>query len=240
MNSVLDQIVKANKTGKKMLSVLIDPDKVHDDRLTALITTVNSSKVDMLLIGGSDVKPKRTDQVLEMISPITDLPLILFPGSANQISERADGILFLSLISGRNPNYLIEEHIEAVPLLESAGLEIIPTAYILIENGKPSSVERVSGTKPMRRDQVDLISKTAKAGEYLGMKLIYLEAGSGALDPIPVEIISRVRLRVSVPIIVGGGLRSKNDIQQAFNAGADMVVIGTAIENNPSFLSELG
>ncbi|MBT8270050.1 MAG: geranylgeranylglyceryl/heptaprenylglyceryl phosphate synthase [Bacteroidia bacterium] len=239
MKSLLYQIEQAQNTGKKLLAVLIDPDKPSADQLKATLNAINERVVDMILIGGSQVENNRTDQILEQIRPHSNLPLVLFPGSSNQITEKADSILFLSLISGRNPDYLIEEHIEAVPLIESTRLEVIPTAYILIENGGSTSVERVSGTKPLKRDNVDLISRTAKAGEYLGMKLIYLEAGSGAHSPVSEDIISEVRKRVSVPLIVGGGVKTRDQIEKIYVAGADMVVIGTAIERDPSFLSEL-
>jgi phosphoglycerol geranylgeranyltransferase len=162
---------------------------------------------------------------------------LLFPGNPSQISAEADGILFLQLLSGRNPDYLIEHQIEAVPILEKTSLEIISTGYILVESGSETAVERVSKTKPLDRNNIDYVAQTAKAGEYIGNKLIYLEAGSGAKNAIPLEMISAVSKRISIPLIVGGGIRSKKAIDDAFLSGADMVVIGTAFENNPDFFN---
>ena len=163
------------------------------------------------------------------------MPIILFPGNPNQISSLADGILFLSLISGRNPDYLIEHQINAVPILNKTNLEIISTGYILIESGKQTAVERVSQTKPLAISNPNYILQTAQAGEMLGNKLIYLEAGSGADLTIPDNIISLVAQNISIPLIVGGGIRSISNIEKAYQAGADLVVIGTAFENNFDF-----
>ena len=156
-----------------------------------------------------------------------------------QISDKADGILFLSLISGRNPEYLIGKHVEAVSKLKDASLEVIPTGYILIENGKETSVQRVSQTKPISRNDIKTIIDTAKAGELLGLQLIYLEAGSGATHPIEPEIIKEVKQELTIPLIVGGGIRSKAQLQFAYDSGADLVVIGTAFEENESFFNEI-
>jgi len=165
----------------------------------------------------------------------TTLPILLFPGNSTQISAEAHGILFLQLLSGRNPDYLIEHQIDAVPILEKTNLEIISTGYILIESGSETAVERVSKTKPLDRNNADYVAQTAKAGELIGNKLIYLEAGSGAQKAVPLEMIAKVAKRIVVPIIVGGGIRSKKGIEEAFTAGADMVVIGTAFENDLNF-----
>ena len=163
------------------------------------------------------------------------MPILLFPGNSSQISQEADGILFLQLLSGRNPDYLIEHQIDAVPILEKTKLEIISTGYILIESGSETAVERVSKTKPLDRNKNDYAAQTAKAGALIGNKLIYLEAGSGAQKAVPLEMISTVAKRISVPLIVGGGIRSKDGIDAAYTAGADMVVIGTAFENDINF-----
>ncbi|PKP18129.1 MAG: geranylgeranylglyceryl/heptaprenylglyceryl phosphate synthase, partial [Bacteroidetes bacterium HGW-Bacteroidetes-23] len=161
----------------------------------------------------------------------------LFPGNPSQISTFADGILFLSLLSGRNPDYLIEHHVNAVSLLKNTSLEIISTGYILIESGSETAVERISKTKPLDRNNVEYVCQTAKAGEYLGNKLIYLEAGSGAKLAVPLEMIKAVSQEISIPLIVGGGIRSQKAIQDAFDAGADLVVIGTAFENDTNFFN---
>ena len=161
--------------------------------------------------------------------------MLLFPGNPSQISAEADGILFLMLLSGRNPDYLVEHQINAVPILEKTNLEIISTGYILIESGGETAVERVSKTKPLSKTNIDYIAQTAKAGEFIGNKLIYLEAGSGAQNAIHTEIIKTVSTRISVPLLVGGGIRSKKQIDEAYLAGADLVVIGTAFENDLNF-----
>ena len=163
------------------------------------------------------------------------IPIILFPGNLNQISNEAEGILFLQLLSGRNPDYLINFQVEAVPYLEKTSLEIISTGYILIESGNETSVALISKTKPLSITQPDYIAQTAKAGEMIGNKLIYLEAGSGAKNAIPLEIIRKVSNRISIPLIIGGGIRSKKQIDDVFSAGADIVVIGTAFENDINF-----
>lgn len=239
MSSIYKHILEARKLNKKLLAVLLDPDKTSVEIIGQTIQRINNSEVDMILIGGSEVEKNRTDEVISVLRPLTKLPLILFPGHPDQLSDQADGLLFLSLLSGRNPEYLVEKQLEAVPFIESAHLEVIPTAYILIENGSPSSVERISKTTPIGRDRTDLISQTAKAGEYLGMKLVYLEAGSGARQRVPDKVIKAVRERISIPLIVGGGIRSRQEMDQVFKAGADMVVVGTALEKDPEFLSAL-
>ena len=170
---------------------------------------------------------------------LTDLPIVLFPGDVTQISKDADAILFLSLLSGRNPDYLIDKQVQAVPLLEKTQLEVISTGYILIESGKTTAVQRVTNTLPLNRTDVDAITNTAKAGELLGKKLIYLEAGSGATYEVPAEVISSVKNKIDIPLIVGGGIRTKTQIENAFIAGADMVVIGTAFEEDQQFFEQL-
>jgi putative glycerol-1-phosphate prenyltransferase len=190
-------------------------------------------------VGGSEVEEHLTEKLVIEIKTYTNLPVILFPGDVSQITDKASGILFLSLISGRNPDYLIGKHVEAVSKLLKANIEIIPTGYILIENGKQTSVELVSKTEPMLRNDIETIKKTAKAGELLGMKLIYLEAGSGAKSAVDSKIISEVKAILNIPLIVGGGIRSKQQIEITYNSGADIVVIGTAFEENENFFEEL-
>ena len=163
------------------------------------------------------------------------MPIVLFPGNPSQISANADAILFLSLISGRNPDYLIEHQVDAVPILKKTELEIISTGYMLIESGSETAVARVSNTKPLDRDNSDYAMHTAQAGEMLGNKLIYLEAGSGAKKAVPFEMIKKVSNNIEIPLIVGGGIIDLQGIQKAYEAGADLVVIGTAFENNLDF-----
>lgn len=232
------EILLAKKSNQKLLAVLLDPDKIIIDDLDHLIQKIKSSSVTHILIGGSTFKGSSLDQIIAQIKSNTNLPVLLFPGNPSQISQQAHGILFLMLLSGRNTDYLIEHQIKAVPILEKTNLEIISTGYILVESGSKTAVEIVSKTKPLSRDNVNYISQTAKAGEMMGNKLIYLEAGSGAKQAVSLEIIDKVSKRISVPLIVGGGICSKKQIEEAFIAGADMVVIGTAFENDINFFDK--
>jgi putative glycerol-1-phosphate prenyltransferase len=206
---------------------------------SGFIENVNKSIATHIFIGGSSVVDNASEKLVNEIKSFTDLPIVLFPGDVNQITNEADVLLFLSLISGRHPDYLIGKHVESVSKLRKTNLEIIPTGYILIENGKETSVQKVTDTIPMSRHNIQAIADTAKAGELLGMKLIYLEAGSGATHPVSEEIISMVKQDLGIPLIVGGGIRSKDQLDKAYNAGADMVVIGTALELDESFFNEL-
>jgi putative glycerol-1-phosphate prenyltransferase len=224
---------------KKLLAVLIDPDKMDLNKVPTFINKVNRSKISYVLVGGSTVNDNTTGVLVLEITKHTKLPVVLFPGDVSQITDHADALLFLSLISGRNPEYLIGKHVDAVSKLRETKLEIIPTGYMLIENGKETSVQKATNTLPMPRHNVQSIIDTAKAGGLLGMKLIYLEAGSGALHPVSSDIISSVKRELHIPLIVGGGVRSKKQLDDAFNSGADIVVIGTAFEDNESFFDEL-
>lgn len=203
------------------------------------INKVNESIASYIFVGGSTVDIDATETLVKEIKKYTKLPIILFPGDVTQITDHADALLFLSLISGDNPEYLIGKHVEAVSRLKKSNLEVIPTGYILIENGKMTSVEKVTKTKPLPRQDVQRIDDTAKAGELLGMQLIYLEAGSGALHPIPTEIVKLVKQELNIPLIVGGGIRSKEQLGAAYIAGADLVVIGTAFEEDITFFEQL-
>ena len=239
MNTIYQDILNSFIHNKKLLAVLLDPDKMELDKISNFIDNVNNSKISHVFVGGSTVKDHATDALVSEIKKHTKHPIVLFPGDVSQITDEADGLLFLSLISGRNPEYLIGKHVEAVPILRENSLEVIPTGYILIENGKETSVQKVTGTLPMPKHDIQKIVNTAKAGELLGMKLIYIEAGSGAIHPIPENIISAVKTEVDIPLIVGGGIQSKQQLEKAYNSGADIVVIGTALEDNESFFDEL-
>ena len=239
MQSLYKNIVSSLNDEKKNLAVLIDPDKMSVAYVEGFIQKVNSSMATHIFVGGSEVGEGVTERLVIEIKKHTKLPVILFPGDIIQITDKADGILFLSLISGRNPEYLIGKHVDAVSKLKQTNLEVMPCGYILIENGKETSVERVSKTKPLKRNHIQNIVDTAKAGELLGMQLIYLEAGSGATHPIEPEIISEVKRELNIPLIVGGGIRSKTELESAYNAGADLVVIGTAFENDEGFFEKI-
>jgi len=223
--------------GRKF-ALLIDPESMSVHSIIATIYAANESGVKMILVGGSLLTDK-IDNAIEIIKKHTDLPVILFPGSLMQLSNKADAILLLSLVSGRNPDYLIGNHVIAAQYLKSSNLEIIPTGYILIDGGKVSSVEYVSNTKPIPSDKADLIVATAIASEMLGHKIIYLEAGSGAINSVNVNIIREVRKNVSVPLIVGGGIATPNQVNNIFEAGADIVVVGTAVEQDSDKLFTL-
>lgn len=229
-----------HNTGKgKLLAVLIDPDKILIAEVETLIERILKTVVTHIFVGGSLVKDQLSEKIIKEIKRYTDLPVVIFPGDPNQISESADALLFLNLISGRNPDYLIGKQIEAVSKLRYSRLEIIPTGYMLIENGKMTSVQKISQTNPMSRENIQKIIDTAKAAELLGLKCVYLEAGSGAKYEVSPKIIESVRKDINIPIIVGGGIRTKKQIDAAYNAGADLVVIGTAFENNPMFFQSL-
>ncbi len=235
MTQIYQEIVNAKKQNEKLLAILLDPEKLKIADIQALCLKINRTKATHILVGGSTFNGNYLDELLIEIKKHSKLPILLFPGDYKQISDEADGILLLSLLSGRNPDYLIEHQVNAVPLLRKTKLEIIPTAYLLIESGSQTAVERVSLTKPMDRSDNEYVAQTAKAGEFMGNKLVYLEAGSGAKIAVSLEMIKVVSTTVQVPLIVGGGIRTKEAIEKTFQAGADMIVIGTAFETNNSF-----
>ena len=237
MKNLYHNILQAKAANKKLLAILIDPDKIDLGSVSMLSKKINASPATHIFIGGSIVESNIIDALIIQLKEEVQLPIILFPGNPSQISAKADGLLFLMLLSGRNPEYLIEHQIQAVPILDQTNLEIISTGYILIESGNETAVEKVSQTKPLPRNNADYVLQTAKAGAYIGNKLIYLEAGSGAQFPVPTEMIAQVSKGISIPLIVGGGIRSQSEIQAAYDAGADMVVIGTAFENNLDFFN---
>jgi len=235
MKNIYSDIIHAGKRNQKLLAILLDPDKIEWDTLDLITSKIITSPATHILVGGSVVISERIDDYIRVIKENCSLPVILFPGNPSQISSHADGILFLSLISGRNPDFLIGHHVDAAPILDNTNLEIIPTGYIVIESGSRTAVSRVSQTDPMLTDNPELIVNTALAGQMLGNKLIYLEAGSGAHNPVPLEIIKSVSQSIDIPLIVGGGIKDKTGIEEAYASGADMVVIGTAFENDFHF-----
>lgn len=232
-------IIENKSENKKMLAILLDPEKLELSTLPILVSKINQSPATHILVGGSSFDGLHLDDIIISLKKNIQLPMLLFPGNPSQVSQEADGILFLQLLSGRNSDYLIEHQIDAVPLIEQTKLEVISTGYLLIESGSETAVERVSKTKPLSRSNIEYIAQTAKAGEFIGNKLIYLEAGSGAQNAVSLEIIKNVSRRISVPLLVGGGIRSKQQIDSAFEAGADMVVIGTAFENDLTFFDNV-
>jgi putative glycerol-1-phosphate prenyltransferase len=231
------QILSAKINNQKLLAILLDPDKIALADVEVLTDKINNSPATHIFVGGSIVEANIIDELIVLLKQKTSLPIVLFPGNPSQISNKADAILFLTLLSGRNPDYLIEHQVNAVPILKKTNLEVISTGYILIESGTQTAVERVSKTDPLDRENADYVVQTAQAGEFIGNKLMYLEAGSGAKNAVPLEMIQKVSQCINIPLIVGGGIRSKKAIDDAYDSGADLVVIGTAFENDSNFFN---
>ncbi len=229
---VLDKLLKLKSEGRKMVIPLIDPDRYNPDVISRLVTRGHVPPI--IFVGGSIVS-SNTEDVVDNIKGLvgSSSDIVLFPGDYSQIARSADALLFLSLVSGRNPEYLIGQQVKAAPVLKRVGLEVISVAYMLIDGGRTTSVQYVSNTMPLPADKQDLAVATALASEMLGLKMVYLEAGSGAGKPVCAETISAVRSAISLPIIVGGGIRSVEAAKAAFDSGADFVVVGTAIEKSP-------
>ena len=237
--SIYEQIANARRENRKLIGILLDPDKLRLEKVADCLLAIDSQEVDLLLVGGSTVENGDTQALVGKIKELSSLPVVLFPGDFSQITGQADAVLFLNLISGRNSEYLINQQVKAVPLLEETNLEVIPTAYILVDGGVETSVAKVSKTEPISPNDEKKILETALAGAYMGNKLVYLEAGSGAKTPIPGSLIAELRSRLDIPIVAGGGIRSHRQMTEAFENGADMVVIGTAFEQNPTILRQI-
>lgn len=220
---------------KKVFVLLIDPEKHNPESLNRTIDVAAGAGVDLILVGGS-LTSKPIDETIESVRSRVNIPVVLFPGNLLQLSGKADGILLLSLLSGRNPEYLIGNHVLASLFLKRSGMEIIPTGYLLIDGHHLSSVEYISNTRPIPADKADIVVATALAGEQLGLKLIYLEAGSGADARIREDVVARVKENISIPMLVGGGIRTPEDIRQLYRAGAHGVVVGTAVEQDDHIL----
>ncbi|KQS50158.1 geranylgeranylglyceryl phosphate synthase [Flavobacterium sp. Leaf359] len=235
MQNIYNEILQSKKEKKKLLAILLDPDKISKDSLQSIIPKINQSPATHIFIGGSLVLTNTIDGIIRELKQKTTLPVLLFPGNPSQISIEAHGILFLTLLSGRNPDFLIEHQVKAAPILKKTNLEIISTGYILIDGGNQTAVASVSKTIPLPRHNSDIAAATALAGEFLGNKLVYLEAGSGAKLSVPLETISLVSKNIEIPLIVGGGIKDIQGIEDAYAAGADLVVIGTAFENDSNF-----
>ena len=230
--SVLNHIQNSKATNEKLLAILLDPDKTSLEEIPSISKRIEKLKANFIFVGGSLVENGKTDFFVKTLKKHTQIPVVLFPGDYSQVTNKADALLFLSLLSGRNPEYLIEQQIKSVPFLENSTLEIIPTGYILIDGGTQSSVLKISKTTPIPQENIELAVATAIAGMYKGKQLIYLEAGSGAITPVNSKIISEVHKSISIPLIVGGGIRTREQLTIAFENGADLVVIGTAFENH--------
>ena len=235
---MLYDLIKQKQNKEKMVALLIDPDNHDSESLENIVNIANLAGIDFLLIGGSIITKSFNEQIT-IIKEKTTMPVFLFPGNLLQLCNLADGILLLSLISGRNPELLIGNHVIAAPFLKNNGMEVIPTGYILVDTGNRTSVEYMSNTSPIPSNKPDIAVATAMAGEMLGHKLIYLEGGSGAEQTINQQIISEVKKNISIPLIVGGGIRTSIQARQIFNAGADIIVIGTVAEESPDMVFEI-
>ena len=218
--------------------VLIDPDKKNDKNIDQLVENANQNGVDAIFVGGSIMMDGLYHKRVERIKSISEIPVILFPGGVNQINKHYDAMLFMSLLSGRNSHYLIGEQVIAAPIVKDYEIETIPTGYLLIDGGSPTSVEVVSGTKPLPSNRPDIIVSHALAAQFLGMELIYLEAGSGALNEVPEDVVKKVADEISIGLIVGGGIRTPEDANSIVNSGASFVVIGSAIEKSAELMKE--
>jgi phosphoglycerol geranylgeranyltransferase len=222
---------------ERSIALLLDPDKAKGDYLRTILKVASDCNADYILAGGS-LTFNRIDQLIISIKELCSIPVILFPGSLLQLSHEADAILLLSLISGRNPELLIGNHVLAAPFLKEIKKKLIPVGYILISCGIKTSVEYISQTEAIPCDKPEIVVATALAGEMLGLKIIYLEAGSGAANPVPVDIIRAVRENISIPLAVGGGIRNKKEIENIYKAGADLVILGNGCEKNPGLLTD--
>lgn len=237
----MPQVDYIQRMGSKphQLAVLLDPDKVSKTALPGLLQNLKAIGTDYIFVGSSLLGNGSVDVLVPIIKRESDVPVILFPGHPAQVSSAVDAILLLSLISGRNADLLIGQHVHAAVKLKSIGKEIIPTGYMLVDGGAPTSASYMSNTVPIPANKADIAVSTAIAGELLGLKLLYLDAGSGAGSPIPTEMISSVRANTSIPLLIGGGIRKPEQAEAAWKAGANVVVVGTAVEENTSFLDEL-
>lgn len=233
---ILSQLRLLREQGRKAFAVLIDPDKVSLDTLPRFLEQAVAQRVDYFLVGGSLVTSSIMADVIALIKDQTGIPVVIFPGSNLHISPAADAILFLSLISGRNPEFLIGQHVVAAPILRKSGLAVLPTGYMLVDSGRQTTVSYISNTTPLPHDKPSVAACTAMAGEMLGLQLMYLDAGSGAQRPVPPEMIAAVRQSVAVPIVVGGGINTPQKAKMALDAGADLIVVGNGIEQNPDLL----
>ena len=238
-NGIYHSFSDRKRAGKKSFAVLIDPDKVNDQSMAKLIELSVSSKVDYFFVGGSLVVSNYLDQCLQLIKKSCSIPTVLFPGSPSQVSKYADALLYLSLISGRNAELLIGQHVVSAPMVKKSGLEVMSTGYMVVDGGAQTTVSYISNSSPLPSDKSEIAVCTALAGEMLGMKLIYMDAGSGAKNPISETMITKVAQSISVPLIVGGGIIDPEKAYLNCKAGADVIVVGNAIEKDSSLIREM-
>lgn len=236
---IYENLLAKKRRGQRSFALLIDPDNVNAEKLEELTSLAVAAEVDYLFVGGSLVISDHLDEVVQQIRRHCSIPVILFPGTPSQVSRYADGLLYLSLISGRNPELLIGAHVISAPAIRKSGLEIISTGYMVIDGGAPTTVSYISNASPIPADKNEIALCTAMAGEMLGMKLIYMDAGSGARHPIREEMIACVASHIEVPLVVGGGIRDPEKAYLNCKAGADLIVVGNAIEKDPSLIREM-
>lgn len=237
--NIYQQIENNRGNNKKMFAVLIDPDKQNQQELAQLINCANQSNVDFFFVGGSLLTNDSLDQCVKSIKKLSTIPVVLFPGNAMQVCGQADSILFLSLISGRNAEMLIGKQVITAPIVRASKLEVLPTGYMLIESGKPTTASYMSNTTPIPHEKNDVAACTAMAGQMLGLKLIFMDGGSGALKPISTSMISKVRNCINIPLIIGGGIESGKKAVENCKAGADIIVVGNSIEKDPNLIKEI-
>lgn len=239
MSFLYQDLIEKKKKGLKSFAVLLDPDKIGDEQCLSIVRSAEEDGVDYFFIGGSLMTNGDMERTISIIKNQSSIPVVIFPGSNLQIYPNADAILLLSLISGRNPEYLIGQHVVAAPLLKKSGLEVVSAGYMLVDCGRPTTVSYISNTTPIPYDKPEIASCTAIAGEMLGLKLIYLEGGSGAVRAISEEMVEHVAQNVNLPVIVGGGIRDGETAFNIMKAGADVIVVGNAIEKNPDLLGKI-
>ncbi len=239
LKRIYHSLAEKKQQGKKSFAVLIDPDKVNDANMEHLIELATNARVDYFLVGGSLVISNYLDECVQLIKQRCSIPVILFPGSPSQLSRHADALLYLSLISGRNPELLIGQHVVSAPVVRKSGLEIMPTGYMVIDGGAPTTVSYISNAAPLPSDKNEIAMCTAMAGEMLGMKLIYMDAGSGARRAISENMIEKVASCIEVPLLVGGGITTPEKAYLNCKAGADVIVVGNAIEKDPSLIKDM-
>ncbi|RYG22849.1 MAG: geranylgeranylglyceryl/heptaprenylglyceryl phosphate synthase [Chitinophagaceae bacterium] len=239
MQTVYTSLVARKTNDQKSFAVLIDPDKVTPSGIDRLCDLAISANVDYLFVGGSLVISNRLDDVILRIRKNCSIPVLLFPGSPSQISKHGDALLYLSLISGRNADLLIGQHVISAPFVRQSGLEIISAGYMVVDGGSPTTVSYISNALPIPSDKTEIAMCTAMAGEMLGLKLIYMDAGSGAKRPVHESLISSVAANISIPLVVGGGIITPEKAYLNCKAGADVIVVGNAIEKDPALITEM-
>ena len=239
MRNIYKHITQNANNGKKSFAILIDPDKQDKNKLRKIIKKAEESKVDYFFVGGSLLSYDSLDDCINTLKQNSKIPIILFPGNTMQINDKAEGILFLSLISGRNPDMLIGKQVIAAPILKESSLEIISTGYMLIDSGQQTTASYISNTQPIPSNKNAVAVCTALAGEMLGLKLIFMDGGSGAKNPISEKMISSVKRAINLPLIIGGGINSAKKAIDNCKAGADIIVVGNAIEKNINLINEI-